>query len=307
MDTHDINKNRHLLEPLIENAILDSVKWINSHCVPQEPDYIASLSLNFTKDLFGILKMTFPTHDFSISGVYCHQKPIVDFSASKNSELGDLLFVYIDKSKGIKRLNSLLLQAKISSSPVLKLPPKDKHQLELYNYWPEFKYLKAGILNGQKRNILPKTINDGAQYLLIDNNPHTNGLAGIPGTFPMGCAIPSEMLCINNSLALELIDFFKFKSGRAFEDEHPSCTDDWSNMIWDLIHIAGKKFSRRTNAKLGKFSRITECCCFYSDSVSGVSLLDEIQTDGASNYENQNYGFDEEAGVSVIIIESDGR
>lgn len=42
------------------------------------------------------------------------------------------------------------------------------HQLELYKNWPEFTYHRAGYLNEKKRNVLPKTINDGAQYLLHD-------------------------------------------------------------------------------------------------------------------------------------------
>jgi hypothetical protein len=307
MNTHDIIKKKHLLEPLIDNAILNSVEWVSQYCAPQEPDYIASLSINFTKDLFHILTAVFPYYEFSITGVYCHQKPIVDIKMKKKPELGDLLFVFVDKSQPEKRLNSLLLQAKITSSPVLKIPSSDKHQLELYRNWPEFTYLRAGLLNGRKRDILPKTINDGAQYLLIDNNPHTNGLYGRTGTYPMGCAIPGEELRINNSLATELIDFLKFKSGRAFEDEYYDCKDDWSNMIWDLLHITSLKFSRRKNAKLDKFPRLNECVNFSSDGMYGRSLLDEIQTDEVSHYKNQNYDFDEEAGVSVIIIESSAR
>lgn len=37
------------------------------------------------------------------------------------------------------------------------------------------KFIKD-FLYGVKRNVLPKTINDGAQYLLIDSNPLTNGI-----------------------------------------------------------------------------------------------------------------------------------
>ena len=33
----------------------------------------------------------FPDYDFSVSGVYCHQKPIVDINLDKKPELGDIL------------------------------------------------------------------------------------------------------------------------------------------------------------------------------------------------------------------------
>lgn len=63
---------------------------------PQEPDYIAVLPTKFIKDFFNILVAVFPNYDFSILGVYCHQKPIVDINLSKKVELGDILFVYAD-------------------------------------------------------------------------------------------------------------------------------------------------------------------------------------------------------------------
>lgn len=128
-------------------------------------------------------------------------------------------------------LNSLLLQAKISSSPLLKIHQNERHQLELYKNWPEFTYYRAGNLNGERRNILPKTINDGAQYLLIAKNPFINGFYAGRRISPMGCAIPDDILCINNSLSSELIDLLKFKSGRTFDRDPYLTGDGWSKMI----------------------------------------------------------------------------
>lgn len=99
---------------------MDSVTWVTKKCKnsPQEPDYVAALSIKFLKDLFNILVAVFPEYDFSILGVYCHQKPIVDIKLNKKPELGDILFVYADrredrrKNREVILLNSLLRDEK---------------------------------------------------------------------------------------------------------------------------------------------------------------------------------------------------
>lgn len=54
MDANVINNNESILEPLIENAILNAVRWIERRCRPQEPDYVFALSTQFIKDFFNI-------------------------------------------------------------------------------------------------------------------------------------------------------------------------------------------------------------------------------------------------------------
>lgn len=304
MNTYDINSNEHILEPLIEKALLDTVVWISSRCKPQEPDYVAALSTIFIKEFFNILVAVFPDYDFSVSGVYCHQKPIVDINLDKKPELGDILFVYADrKQNGEKLLNSLLLQAKISKHSWLKIHQSESHQLELFKRWPEFTYCRAGYLNGEKRNIVPKTINDGAQYLLIDNDPFTNGSYGGKGFFPMGCSVPDDVLCINDSLSKELINLLKFKAGRTFDSNPHSTEDDWSKMIWDLLRIVAFKYTKRKNAQLGSFSRSNEYNHFCTENMSGITLLDEALGD----CENMVDEIDENSGVSVVLVESQSK
>lgn len=301
MNTYEINCKEHILQPLIEKALIDNVEWITSRCKPQEPDYVAALSTKFIKDFFDILVTFFPNYEFSVSGVYCHQKPIVDINLDKKPELGDILFVYVDrKQNGEKILNSLLLQAKISNESCLRIRPSERHQLELYKKWPEFTYCRAGALNGEKRNILPKTINDGAQYLLIDNDPLTNGITDRNGMFPMGCAVPDDILCINDSLSKELINVLKFKSGRTFDSNPYSTEDDWSKMIWDLLGIAASKCSRRRNARLESFPRSDEYNHFCSEDFKDISLLDEA----LENCGHMVDVSDENSGVSVVLVES---
>ena len=301
MNVNVINDNEPILEQLIENALLNAVRWIDSRCRPQEPDYVVALSTQFIKEFFNILVAVFPCYDFSVSSVYCHQKPIVDIGLDKNPELGDILFVYADRREGSEKiLNSLLLQAKVSRHPSLRIHQSEKHQLELYRRWPEFTYCRAGFLNGEKRNVLPKTIHDGAQYLLIDSNPLTNGICFRKGMFPMGCAVPDDDLCINDSLSKELINLLKFKSGRTIDSNPYSTEDGWSKMIWDLLRIAAFKYSQRKNARVRSFPRSREYNHFYTENMGATTLLDEA----LGNYEGIREARDENNGVSVVLVES---
>ena len=100
MKAGDINKVEPLLEGLIHNSIVDSVDFVVDKCKklgnkPQEPDFVASLTLKFTPDLFNILKAVFPKSKFSVTGVFCHQKPLADIGLTKDPEIGDILLVYI--------------------------------------------------------------------------------------------------------------------------------------------------------------------------------------------------------------------
>lgn len=300
MNAIEIGNNAQVLEYLINRGLLDSLQWIYLGCAPkqpQEPDYVAALSLRFTERLFYILSAVFPHCQFSVSSVFCHQKPIVDIGKVKKPEVGDILLVYVDKqANGIIRYNSLLLQAKISNSPILKIHSSEQHQLDLYCDWPKFTYYRAGALNGQTRDIVPKTPTKGAQYLLIDNNPLTNGLCEQAGTFPMGCGLASNPVYLDESLSIELINFLKFKSGRPFEKKNSKTNDDWTKMIWDLLTISSNKFSKRKNAGNLKIPR----CCIHKHSEFGQTLFDELALYQRNNDINESDDF----GVTTILIES---
>lgn len=301
MNTKDINLRKHLLEQLIHNAILNTIAWTIKSCVrkPQEPDYIATMSLMFPRDLFNILQAVFPNDEFSVTGVYCHQKPIVDIHESRKTELGDLLLVYMSEDyEGRKIMNSLLLQAKISNKLEKKVSLNESYQLKLYMEWPEFKYYRAGNLNGISRNILPKTITDGAQYLLIDDNPFTNGMDGDIRKFPIGCAIPDDILISDDSFSNEIINFIKFKSGRTCDIDYDKTEDEWSKMIWDLLTISSAKCSKRKNAGLSKFPRKSEYLHLYTEEMEGHSIFDRLLNTGGDFISEDNEG------MSVIIIEN---
>ena len=147
---------------------------------------------------------------------------------------------------------------------------------------------------------MPKEINDGAQYLLIDKNPFTNGIYAGEGMFPMGCAVPNDILYINDSLSKELINFLKFKSGHTFDSDPYSTEDGWSKMIWDLLSIASFQYSKRKNAGIRSFPRGNEYNHFYTEHMEDITLLEEA----AGIFENMGETLDENRGVSVVVVES---
>lgn len=311
MNVSDINRKQVCLEKTINETLFRIADWSADHFTsprPQEPDYVAALSTVFVKEFYRILRDFFPDHFFSVTGVFCHQKPIVDIKSKKMPELGDILFVYMDKDEMI--CNSLLLQAKMLSKSPLKIPKSEKHQLELYKSWPQFTYLRAGRLNGRQRNILPKTIHNGAQYLLISRGPFSYELGRGCEMLQMGCAIPGDTLYINDSLSGELVNFLKFKSGRTFDYDKHSTEDGWSRMIWDLLEIAAPKYEKAKREKFNPSSFPRLCEFEHShDEVVCLSMEDKTLFDEISGYHEDrsmtlDKASDEDGGVSVVLIES---
>lgn len=233
MDIHDrLNLSHDLYKAL------SGIKYPSN---AQEPDYIAQL----VKDLPGIIKASlsalFPARQISVGGAFIHQKPIVHFinrAGFKDPELGDLLLVCREKRSMGDVYNAMLLQAKVTDSPMCAHIPID-HQFILYSEWPEFQYKRAGSLNGKTRSILPKTITQGAQYLLIDR------------------ISPNDMLTasVNNPLngsrvfAFTIASILSFEEGRTFQFNNPR--DDWSQMILDLLRTsAASTFNRRRSGHI---------------------------------------------------------
>lgn len=302
MNVFDINSKQFILEELIDNAIFSSIASIKSTRKLQEPDYVAALSTTFSKSFFHILSACFPRYDFSVSSIFCHQKPIVKFNSKKDSELGDILFVYKDiNENGEVKLNSLLLQAKVnrSNNEWLAVGKNDLHQLELYKKWPEFTYSK-GTLKGNSRNIFPKSINSGAQYLIIHEESlvHKSYWDAEPPF--MYCAVPDNILYYDESFSNELINLLKFKSGRTFDESSDDTEDDWSKMIWDLFKILGNSCSKRKNINLDSFKRWNEYNHFCTNDMTMKSLLDDFVNEDI----NGEAVDDEDLVMSVILIES---
>lgn len=227
---------------------------------PQEPDFVAGLVTESTPLIHAALTSVLSPWNISVSmcSVFCHQKPEVTFTSGPpaSCELGDILFAYIHTPRtGNPRRNAVLFQAKASAWQQYRIHTAEMEQLRLYRDWPDFEYSRSSFLNGQKRSVTPKMPHPGAQYLLIDDshlNMPMSSLLGFPGTYPVGCCMPDELLRNHSDLATELFNLFIFCTGRPFDDKDAAKkTKDWSQVVWDLLESGVKKVFQRKNS--GRF------------------------------------------------------
>ena len=134
----------------------------------------------------------------------------------------------------------MLLQAKVTND-VRRATIQRDHQYVLYSEWPMFEYKRSGALNGKRRSVLPKTITQGAQYLLIDKNAPCN----------MWTATVDIPLQGSSCFAGTLASIMSFDEGRTFKATSPR--DDWSQMILDLLQLAATSvFNRRHSGYVGE-------------------------------------------------------
>lgn len=229
---------------------------------PQEPDFVAELVNSLPRDIYNTLSVYAPHYKYAISGIFCHQKPLANYGGGRKPELGDILVVYIEENRYcVKKCNALLMQAKKVNKVPYIVPNGETHQLRLYEEWPTFRLERAGALNGTEIDIQPKTLNSGAQYLLFQE-PYTDEKM-------VSCAYPDRKLFLEKKLSNQIIDLMKFFTGRTFLfKQDPTCNDDWTKLIWDLIRISGvSTYNRRSIRRVGESRRV-----IYGES----SLFDEL-------------------------------
>lgn len=287
--SYEIMKVRSLLEAEINTSLSASYVRTWNRCLkhgmksPQEPDYIADLSLKWIGDLALILKKLLAGRfKVGITGVFCHQKPLADYGGPKNPEIGDLLIFLDYREQGQpSKYNSLLLQAKVSPHPSFQVDKNDLHQLALYAGWPKFKYRRAAALNGKGRDIHPKCANSGAKYLLLD--PRYIKSIGTHGNFPYGCAYPNISIVLSRDFANEVIEFLAFNAGKEISDRH-QITEDWSGMVWDLLEITKGAVAHRSKSGLGGFPRQTHSTVnleYHAVGDSPAGYFDDIEQGGS--------------------------
>lgn len=308
MNKNDLNCTEQFLSISLERAIRRAVTEVAIYKGYKlgEPDYIAALASHFPERMCKILRESCPQYNFTVSSVFCHQSPIVHFDdAQENPELGDILFVYIETKDNKTMYNSLLLQAKMSEQETHIIGSDELHQLKLYQEWPYFSYVRPPHLKGKKRNIQPKTINGGAKYLMVHpRNPGDRYFREPmcfkqPRMFSMGCATPDYNLILEQSLSWELIDFFKFKTGRTFEKDWIETDDDWTRMIWDLLSVAFRPF----NLRAAGFQNTPRGVFYSSGNLTETHIFQNIQ-----RYSDMQIKVDDYSnGLSIVIIEGAER
>ena len=188
------------------------------------------------------LTRVLPGRPITAGSAFIHQKPLAHFlgmPGMSDPELGDLLIVCREKRFSGTVYNAMLLQAKRTKKPFYTGIAND-HQFVLYSEWPEFEYRRAGVLNGKRRSVLPKTITQGAQYLLIaELNP-----------LELLTATVDRPLNGSKLFARTLAAILSFDAGRTFQVTNPH--DDWSQMILDLLRLtATSVFTRRNSGFVG--------------------------------------------------------
>lgn len=304
---------------------------------PQEPDFVAGLVIESTQLINSALSSVLAQRGISVSmsSVFCHQTPQVTFGShpAASCELGDILFAYVHTPKvGQARRNAVLFQAKASAQQPYRVCAGERDQLRLYADWPDFVYMRASFLTGQKRSVTPKTPHSGAQYLLIDDrspDEPMSGLLGFPGTYPVGCCMPDDYLRDHNSLASELFNLLIFRTGRPFEDKNTAATkQDWSQVVWDLLETGMRKsFTRKNSGRrasprsAGNVLEMLDGAGFAraSSSMACTTAHEILGRESARALYTQRNNpppgeFDEErgsdkpgAGVSVVLIETSER
>lgn len=226
---------RHTLARNLQKAMY-RLSWPT---IKEEPNYVAQMVKELPGEIKKALEMVLPGHTIAAGGAFIHQKPLAHFvriPCPKSPEIGDLLLVCRETRASGNVYNALILQAKCVKNPLDSTVAKsDEHQFVLYSEWPEFEYRRAGILDGQRRDVLPKTITQGAQYLLIDKNTPEEMLT----------ATVDKSLKGSKLFARLLASVLSFDMGRTF-DAYP--VDGWSRMIVDLLWLTANSVFNRRNA-----------------------------------------------------------
>lgn len=276
---------RHHLAISLQSAI----QGINWPANAQEPDYVVTL----VNVLPGYIKNSLTQHllgrSIASGSAFIHQKPLAHFlnmPGMSDPELGDLLIVCREKRYSGAVYNAMLLQAKRTNDPFQTSIPND-HQYVLYTEWPEFEYKRAGALNGKRRSVLPKTITQGAQYLLIAE----------AGPIELFTATVDRPLNGSKLFAWTLAAILSFDAGRTFQATNPH--DDWSQMILDLLRLtATSVFTHRNSGFVG------------TKRWNGDDAFDYILGLGAQEEEKQKgqqvLGEDESgrfSGISVVCVD----
>ena len=284
-------RNEENIRKDIEGSITRSLNAAFNECrprKPQEPDFIAALVENISMDIWNSLRIYAPSYQFAVSGIFCHQKPLAKIESGIQPEVGDILIVYAEENKNrINKCNALLMQAKMCDKIPYKVPLSENHQLRLYEKWPEFELHRAGMYNGNEINIQPKSLNPGAQYLLLQY-PYKYGKN-------VCCAYPDEELVPEKKLSNQIIDLMKFFTGRTFSFDYDA-SDYWSKLIVSLIKISASSHYNRRNSGRENSDRQYK----YGDE----SLINEFFSlnDASEKNITKNCFDDKESFSSLIII-----
>lgn len=201
-----------------------------------EPDYLTAIVTKFP------LLMNSTWGNVNFGGCFIHKSPYVSFKKGGCCEAGDMLVLCRKAEKNGYRYNATLFQLKRLDRDSYRVTKSNELvQYELYTEWPEFS-LGSKFNPAQVRNINPKTVTPGAQYMLI-NAPDgyvrdywwEEYCLHHPCIFTH--TIPESVMQSRADLTFGrfLWDFIHWQNGRPISSEEMAANDEWSHFIWDLI------------------------------------------------------------------------
>lgn len=208
-----------------------------------EPSFVASVVLGAVPDIAARWSKHLKPAGIGldVTGLLCHGTPKVDFSAAGRPwsqptvcrELGDLLVVHDHLSPGKSSRTAVLVQAKKSSSGVVRRP--DQHQLHLYVSWPVFQSTFSTFPAGQ-RDFSNATscgqMVDCGRYGII----HTRSPGGADWFVVPPAAPPLNVQAgiTLGSYMTRMLDATAIGFGRRATQ---GGSDDWSKTVDDLLRI----------------------------------------------------------------------
>lgn len=222
------------LNEIIDEAISVIAKRVKArNNKMKEPDYTAALAV----ELPALLKSKHFFPGVKVGGCFIHQRPKVTFSYSVDKtsctrELGDLLVLIKKNVDGRDRFNAALIQIKKSDKKRLCISRTEElQQLELYTMWPKF----TSKISRLQYDVQPKTVNMGAQYVNICNES-------------LYVHIPQKDMNFASDFTFGrfLWDMMVWQDGRTISIEEEKNNEEWSRLIWDLIHnTLNQKFTEK--------------------------------------------------------------
>jgi hypothetical protein len=289
---------------------------------PTEPDFVALLVTQAAPAFVNVLQpvLTLAGVRVHMTAVFCHGRPEVAHAGNR-CELGDVLFAHLHAdANGQTHRRALLLQAKMSASPILSVGSSERHQLGLYTQWGPFTYRRTSpLLNGQTRTVTPRAAHDGAQYLLVDSRGPTHpasGVSGAPGTYPMGTAPAQLHLAIQASLGASLVQLMAGSDGRMFSDRS-SAVADWDQVVWDLLRYGAQaNFNQRRVGVRGRRRGVdvildlalSRSVVQAGDSMPGGDMFREIGGEigdqPPSSIDDERPRDEDGGGISLVVIET---
>lgn len=219
-----------------------------------EPQLVANLVWHIPREV-NALSLP-PGTQLKSGSVFVHAQPFVKFDPRPKSnpgsvELGDLLLLRTEVvNKQVSDRQALLLQAKKTTRLSSSVASANQNQHFLYAHWPQFAYIRSGILNGQKRHVVGSDLCAASKYLLIDSGssqdrqpPFCLPFWKMNNVGATTASATSSALHGYRCFLSELTDFIVGNAGKEFVDTVPQNDYGWSKVIEDLTKQTAVRMS----------------------------------------------------------------